>query len=316
LKARSSRKDRPLAAAVRGDFAAVVVYNRRLSERNRALGLRLPAEAVPAFRAFRPGQFVEVDLSRAPLPPLEQIPDDLADGAGRHILLRRPFSLANLVDGPDGLLAELIYCVVGPATLRMSSLAEGEQVRVLGPLGRGFEVPADKSWAILVAGGMGAPPIQHLARTLVSDHPGLHAVGFAGAKSQDDLPFELGPSDAGPQWFSAFGVPWQVATDDGSLGHHGFVTECLQHWLGDHADLAAKDLIACACGPEPMLARVAQIAETHGVDCQVSLERKMACGFGVCQACAVECRAGQGQGTIYRLCCQDGPVMDAREVVF
>jgi dihydroorotate dehydrogenase electron transfer subunit len=314
LKARSKRKARE-TALLRGDFLARVAYNRRLSECNYAMGLRLPAEALPAFGGFQPGQFVEIDLSRAPLAQPEAIPGELADEADRHVLLRRPFSLANLVRVEGGLLAEVIYCVVGPATLRMRSLAEGDCLRVLGPLGRGFQVPAGKRWALLVAGGMGAPPIQHLARVLANDHPAVRPIGFAGARSATDLPFEMKPSDAGAEWFSALGLEWRVATDDGSLGLHGFVTECLEQWLAGQGDLAPKDLIIYGCGPEPMLARVARIAGTRDIDCQVSLERQMACGFGVCQACAVECRESEGQ-TVYRLCCQDGPVMDARQVVF
>jgi dihydroorotate dehydrogenase electron transfer subunit len=314
LKGRSSRKARS-AASLRGDFLAVVAHNDRLSQCNYSLGLRLPAEATAAFGRFQPGEFVEIDLSHAPLPQPEEIPGDLADAAGRQILLRRPFSFADLVSEGEGLLAEVIYCVVGPATLRMRSLAVGDQVRVLGPLGHGFEIPRPGHWALLIAGGMGAPPIQHLARTLVRDHPDIHCVGFAGARSLADLPFSMGPSKAGSEWSSALGLEWQVATDDGSYGHRGFVTECLERWLKAETRLKPQDLVIYACGPEPMLAQVARIAELHGVDCQVSMERRMACGFGVCQGCAVECRAPEGQ-TVYRLCCQDGPVMDARQVVF
>jgi dihydroorotate dehydrogenase electron transfer subunit len=293
----------------------VVTHNHRLSQCNYSLGLRLPDEATTAFGDFRPGQFVEIDLSHAPLPQPEAIPEGLVDRAGRQILLRRPFSLADLAAESEGLLAQIIYCVVGPGTLRMRSLMPDDRVRVLGPLGRGFEVPRPHRWALLVAGGMGAPPIQHLARVLVRDHPDVRCVGFAGARSLADLPFSMEPSTAGPEWSSAMGLEWQVATDDGSYGHRGFVTECLERWLRDKSDLRSEDPVIYACGPEPMLAQVARIAELRGVDCQVSMERQMACGFGVCQGCAVECKAAEGQ-TVYRLCCQDGPVMDARQVVF
>jgi dihydroorotate dehydrogenase electron transfer subunit len=277
--------------------------------------LRLPADATTAFKGFQPGQFVEIDLSHAPLPQPEAIPEGLVDGAGRQILLRRPFSFADLAAEPESLVAQIIYCVVGPATLRMRSLVAGDQVRVLGPLGRGFEIPRPHRRAVLVAGGMGAPPILHLARVLLRDHPDVCCVGFAGARSLADLPFPVEPSKAGPEWSSALGLEWQVATDDGSYGHRGFITECLEQWLRDTTDLGPEDLVIYACGPEPMLAQVARIAERSGVDCQVSMERQMACGFGVCQGCAVECKAAEGQ-TVYRLCCQDGPVMDARQVVF
>jgi dihydroorotate dehydrogenase electron transfer subunit len=300
---------------LKGDFLAVVAHNHRLSECNYALGLRLPGDATTPFQGFQPGQFVEIDLSLAPLPQADAIPDGLADRASRQILLRRPFSLADLTVESEGLLAQIIYCVVGPATLRMRSLVAGDRVRVLGPLGHGFEVPRPSRWALLVAGGMGAPPIQHLARVLMRDHPDVRCVGFAGARSLSDLPFSMEPSREGPEWSSAMGLEWQVATDDGSCGHRGFVTECLERWLRDRTDLRPEDLVIYACGPEPMLAQAARIAERHAIDCQVSMERQMACGFGVCQGCAVECKAAEDQ-TVYRLCCQDGPVMDARQVVF
>ena len=306
------QREKPTAR--KWDFRAAVLYNRRIGARNYTLGLNLPAEASEAFTSFQPGQFVEVDLSQTALPPAETIPDDLADKACRQILLRRPFSFANLETVPDGLHAELIYCVVGPATLRMTSLREGDGLQVLGPLGRGFTLASSKRHALLVAGGMGAPPIQHLARVLVRDHPAIKPIGFAGAKTADDLPFETPPPRTDE--FAAFGIRWSTATDDGSLGHHGFVSECLSRWLTANPKHDRRAIAIFACGPEPMLAKVAQIAQAHGIDCQVSMERRMACGFGVCLGCAVECTAGDGRETTYRLCCQDGPVFDAREVLF
>jgi len=75
-------------------------------------------------------------------------------------------------------------------------------------------------------------------------------------------------------------------------------------------------MIICACGPEPMLAAVARIAREKNIDCQVSLERRMACGIGLCQSCAVECKSEGSSDTVYKMCCEDGPVFDGKEVVF
>jgi len=302
------------STARKGDFRAVVLYNHQIGARNYSLGLQLPADADEVFAGFRPGQFVEIDLSRTPLPPIDLIPADLADKAGRTILLRRPFSLANLDIKPEGPLADVIYRVVGPATLRMTGLREGDNLQVLGPLGHGFEVPAEKRRALLIAGGMGAPPIQYLARVLVHDHPSIKPIGFAGAKTEDDLPFDRSRRCA--DGFAAMGIEWHVATDDGSLAHRGLVTECLQEWLTAHIKQDRRAMVIYACGPEPMLAKVTRIAQQEDILCQVSMERRMACGFGVCQGCAVECRPVEGEETIYRLCCQDGPVFDGKEVVF
>jgi len=115
--------------------------------------------------------------------------------------------------------------------------------------------------------------------------------------------------------FAKYGIESILATDDGSAGYHGLVTDCLTEWL-EKSDLPIDDIIICACGPEPMLASVAKIAAEKNIDCQVSMERRMACGIGLCQSCAVECKVPGSNETIYKMCCQDGPVFDAREVVF
>ncbi|OHB75989.1 MAG: hypothetical protein A2Z25_14980 [Planctomycetes bacterium RBG_16_55_9] len=93
------------------------------------------------------------------------------------------------------------------------------------------------------------------------------------------------------------------------------MTENLTQWL-DESSLPPGETILCACGPETMLAKVAQIAIEKNIDCQVSMERRMACGINLCQGCAVECRDPGSSETYYKMCCQDGPVFDAREVVF
>ena len=116
--------------------------------------------------------------------------------------------------------------------------------------------------------------------------------------------------------FAKLGIPSAVATDDGSAGYRGFITKRLALWLNEQAALPLERTIIYACGPEPMLAAVARIASERNIDCQVSMERRMACGIGVCQSCAVECRVEGSNETIYKLCCQDGPVFDARTVVF
>ena len=109
-------------------------------------------------------------------------------------------------------------------------------------------------------------------------------------------------------------VPCITATDDGSAGAKGFVTEALANWLDEHNDECEK-MVIYGCGPEAMLGRVAEIANQWEIDCQVSMEQRMACGFGLCQSCAVECQTGDEQ-RVYKMCCQDGPVFDAKEVVF
>jgi len=274
-----------------------------------------------AFANAEPGQFAELDLSGAALPSAEAIPEELADAAARNILLRRPFSFCDVTVKKNTTLVDILYFVIGPGSLRMTTLSAGDSVSVIGPLGNGFQVPEEKKRALLVAGGMGAPPLQHLAKVLTENHPHIEVVVFVGAKTVKELPFERRLDEIAQQLgfslgeFAKYGIESMLATDDGSAGFAGPVSDCLADWLGRDAS-ASKDTIIYSCGPEAMLARVAEIAREKEIDCQVSMERRMACGIGVCQSCAVECKVGESNDTVYKLCCKDGPVFDSREIAF
>lgn len=307
----------------KGVFEAIVSSNRQIGQRFYRLRLEFSGNAARAFVNFQPGQFAELDLSGTALPSVKTIPEDLLDTAGRKILLRRPFSFTDVTANRDKTFAEILYCVLGPATLRMTILSAGNSVSVIGPLGNGFSVPDDKKTALLVAGGMGVPPLLHLAKVLTAD---LHAtmievIAFVGAKTETELPFEGRLDEISQQLgfsipeFARYGIESLLATDDGSAGYHGFITDCLAERLGQ-SDLASEDIVIYSCGPEAMLAKVAEIAKDKNIDCQVSMERKMACGIGLCQSCAVQCRLNGSNETVYKMCCKDGPVFDSREVVF
>jgi dihydroorotate dehydrogenase electron transfer subunit len=302
-------------------FKAIVSSNKQIGPRFHRLRLGFSEGGAKAFASFEPGQFAQLDLSDAALPSPETIPEDLRDAAGRKILLRRPFSFAEVTTEGDKTFAELLYCVVGPATLRMMTLSSGNSISVIGPLGNGFQVPDGKKKALLVGGGMGTPPLQHLAQVITGRGDGVEVIAFAGAKTARELPFEGRLDEISQQLgfslpeFARYGIESLVATDDGSAGYRGLVTDCLSQWL-ERPDVVPDDMIICACGPEAMLARVAHVAEEKNIDCQVSLERRMACGIGLCQSCAIECRVTGSNETIYKMCCQEGPVFDASKVVF
>lgn len=305
----------------KGEFSGAVCFNKPLGPRIYQFGLRFCGAGAEVFAGAVPGQFAQLDLAEVAPPPAESIPPDLRDVSQRRILLRRPFSFSDVTAKTAETLVEVIYCVVGTASLRMTTLSAGDSVSVIGPLGNGFWVPKGKKTALLVAGGMGAGPLQHLAKVLTADYPDINIVAFAGAKTATELPFEAQLDAISQQLgfslaeFAKYGVESVVATDDGSAGWRGFVTDCFAEWLG-RTRPAWEDTIIYSCGPEAMLARMAQIACENRIDCQVSMERMMACGFGVCQSCAVECRADGSNETVYKLCCKDGPVFDSREVVF
>jgi dihydroorotate dehydrogenase electron transfer subunit len=310
-----------ISKPAKGIFDAIVFANKKIREGFYRLGLEFSGEGAEAFAQAKPGQFAELDLSSIPLPPAEGIVEDLQDAAERKILLRRPFSFCDVSTHKGKTRVEILYCALGPATLRMTALSAGKSVSVIGPLGKGFQMPQGKKIALLVSGGMGAGPLIHLAKTLTDDYPDIEAIAFAGAKTKTELPFEKPTDEISQQLgfalheFARVGVESQLATDDGSAGYEGFVTDCFLQWL-KHRSLSAKDTIIYSCGPEKMLARMAKIAEEKRIDCQISMERMMACGFGVCQSCAVKCKVNGSGETLYKLCCKDGPVFDTREVIF
>jgi dihydroorotate dehydrogenase electron transfer subunit len=299
----------------------IVTSNRKIGEHFYKLKLEFSGHGAEAFKKFKPGQFAQLDLSTAALPSPDNIPEDLADTSSRQILLRRPFSFTDVTAHKDKAIAELLYCVIGPATLRMTSLTAGDSLSVIGPLGNGFWVPQGKKIAFLVVGGMGAPPLQHLAKMLAAGYTHMEVLAFAGAKTAKELPFEGRLDEISQQLgfslpeFAKCGVKSQIATGDGSAGFAGLVTDCVSQWLNEH-NPAHENTIIYGCGPEAMLARLAEIARDKNIDCQISIERRMACGLGVCQSCAVECRVSGSNETVYKLCCEDGPVFDSREVVF
>lgn len=241
------------------------------------LTLRAPRIARQAVA----GQFVEVK----PVP---------GRSASVDPLLRRPFSLCEI--RPERGEISLIYRVVGRGTRALASVVAGTELDLLGPLGHSFPDPsAGTGLLVLVGGGLGIPPMVAAAeRALAARRPTL---ALAGARERSYL--------AGAAELAASGVPLTVMTDDGSAGEQGLVTLPLQRLLQE--DRVAE---VWACGPEIMLQAVKTICAASAVDCFVSVERFMACGFGACIGCTVPRAGAPG----YLKACQDGPVFDAEEV--
>jgi dihydroorotate dehydrogenase electron transfer subunit len=302
-------------------FTAQISANKHIRGPFYRLSLEFTDSAAKKLIDTKPGQFVELDLAGVGLPASENIPEELADSSGRAVLLRRPFSFCDIAAKKNITSANIIYCVVGPATVRMSNLRQGHPISVIGPLGNGFSVPEGKNKAILIAGGMGVGPLIHLGKILAEEHYEIETVVLAGAKTKFDLPFEKPPDEISEglgfaiHEFAQYSIESFVATDDGSTGFAGLVSDCFADWL-EKSEIEAARTVIYACGPEAMLAKIGEIAKEKNIDCQVSMERLMACGIGVCQSCAVECRIEGSKETVYKLCCKDGPVFDAKEVVF
>jgi len=213
---------------------------------------------------------------------------------GRDPLLPRAISLHEVGAGGS---AALLVRAVGRGTGLLSRLGAGAALKVLGPLGTAFPVPAAGRHDLLVAGGCGVPPIYFQAARAAAAGLADHVEVFLGGRTAQDLPYAAE--------IERLGVRLQLTTDDGSRGRRGFVTAALEARLDEMG--GRPHLIAC--GPDPMLQAVARLARQRGLPCQVSLEAAMACGLGVCLGCAVPARS---RPFVY--VCTDGPVFDAGEV--
>jgi len=204
-------------------------------------------------------------------------------GEGERPYLARAFSYAR----HTGREAHFLLDDVGPGTHRLAELRAGEELWALGPLGRGFTPPTEGRRALLVGGGVGIAPLAILQDTLVGEATVL-----------------LGFRDRAHAQGAALLDGARVATDDGSTGHHGLVTDLLAAELqrDEHA-------VVYACGPAGMLEGVRALCQRRGVPAQLALEAGMACGFGACFGCVVPRRRGG-----YLRVCVDGPVIDAAEL--
>lgn len=268
--------------AATGTHEFEVVRNERVAE-----GIWRMRCATEVAALLGPGQFVNVGVP----------------GDGSHIL-RVPLSFARANGRTKEL--ELVYAVVGEGTERLSRMAAGSTSTMVGPCGRGWRVPDAGGRCLLVSGGVGLPPIVACARMLAEHGVGFDAVVGAqtAARHVTYLIDEL--REMAPREGCDCARKVVLTTDDGTLGMRGFVTSAMEGLMAEHTYGTVY-----ACGPEPMMAGVARLARARSVACLVSLERMMGCGFGACSCCNVEL-AGGG----YALCCQDGPVFDAREVAW
>ena len=266
---------------------ATIAFNRPISTAYLHLGLTAPA--FPA--TFRAGEFVMVR------PPWVGDP-----------FLPRAFSIYRIArQGDSPAVVEILYKVLGKGTQHLARMEPSQEVEVLGPLGNAFKLPDDGARPVLVAGGIGVPPIAALA-TQLRNTQGVPECGmrnaevFLGGKTGEDI---LCVED-----FEAAGAGVHITTEDGSLGTRGLITDLLRPFLITHH---GSRFTIYTCGPPGMLAAVARLAEECAIPCQVSVEANMACGFGACMGCAIEVKADV---KAYKLVCKDGPVFDSREIVW
>lgn len=210
-----------------------------------------------------PGQFVNIQLS------------------GRF--LRRPISVCDY----DGHSLTIIYKVVGKGTADMATMKKGDELDILTGLGNGYDLTCAGEAPLLIGGGVGVPPMYHLAKKLTE--MGKYVQVILGFNTKSEIFYE--------EEFKALGCDVTVTTADGSYGIRGFVTDALPESYSHFY----------ACGPEPMLKTVYTATQTAG---QLSFEKRMGCGFGACMGCS--CQTISGNKRI----CKEGPVLRKEEILW
>lgn len=222
----------------------------------------------------KPGQFVNIRVDK-----------------GQDLLLRRPLSI-HLAKNDH---LEIIYKVVGCGTEKLAQVKEQEKIDVIGPLGHGYTLIEGK--VLLVGGGTGIASLAFLAEALKIKYNSVPTV-LIGAKNKEDL---LCTQD-----LENIGCQVKIATDDGSAGFHGLVTELFREIV---AIFSTHPSMVYACGPLPMLRELVRLCRHLHIPSEVSLEEHMGCGVGACMGCVVKGAKGE-----YLRVCKDGPVFKASEV--
>ena len=246
----------------------MVIENKPVGGNNFVLLLKA-SEKLPIML---PGQFCEVKVDKVP-----------------EVYLRRPFSI-HTVDYEANTLSLLIKAV-GKGTTVLSGIVKGDILNIVYPLGNGFSMTKEPN-VLLVGGGCGVAPLLFLAQSFKK--MGINPVVLVGGRTVEDVP-QLESYQAVAETY--------VATEDGSLGEKGLVT---QHHIFKTRLSEFKRLYTC--GPEGMMKAVAKAAEALEIPCEVSLENTMACGIGACLCCVTETTEG------HKCVCTDGPVFDSRDL--
>lgn len=210
------------------------------------------------------------------------------------IILRRPFSVFSYDEKGIGIL----YEVVGKGTSIMSKKRKGEELDILGPLGNGFSLPIDAKRVIIIGGGMGVAPLFCWAKELIEKK--LEIQVLVGAKNRYKVLCE--------EDFRDLGLNPEISTDDGSYGYKGFVIDLFKkrETINDK-----RETVVYACGPNNMLKELSGILVENNIKGEISMDRHMGCGMGVCLGCVVKTVDGK-----YKRVCKEGPVFKAGEIMW
>jgi NAD(P)H-flavin reductase len=217
-------------------------------------------------------------------------PSAWGGGADGRPYLPRALSFARAVPSDDGVALDFLFEGVGPGTDRLTEVGVGDELLIAGPFGNGFALDPER-WPVLIAGGIGLAPIVAFDDEL-RDLDGVRATTFVGMRSID----HASAADL-------YDLDHELATEDGSAGHQGYVTEL----VGPHLDVH-PDSTVYACGPPAMLEAVRELCAAKGVPAQLAMESGMACGFGACYGCVVPTKDG------FTRLCVDGPVIEGDQL--
>ena len=261
----------------KGQFPVQVVENRELG--GGYFELRVESSAANPVHEGQPGQFVM-----------------LRGDWGRDLINGRAFSIHRVfADNTFSIVAKPF----GRGTQRMAAMEVGDRLTCTGPLGKAFPLAMHGVRDILVAGGVGLPPLHFYARRARREGRAAQVEMYYAGRSAAEIVLQ--------EETQSFGIELTVATEDGSAGVKGRVTEPLVQALQRHQ---GKQIRILACGPTPMLKAIRTIALERDIQAFLCLEEQMACGFGVCLGCAVPVYGDKP----YQYCCVDGPVFAAQEV--
>jgi len=235
-------------------------------------------------------------------------------------LMRRPLSImrVSLTEG----WVEFLYKAVGEGTGLLAQRKVGENVNLMGPIGRPFELNADKPKALLLGGGVGIPPMICLSELIKNENADIEPVVLMGSEApfpfkreKSALPVTGVSSDVsdGLPLLEQWNIPSRLASLQGYSGvYQGYITDLARDWLNALSEDEKQQVAIYSCGPTPMLKAVAALAKEFGIPCQVSLEEYMACAVGGCAGCVVKVTTQAGEAM--KRVCVDGPVFDAETV--
>jgi len=264
-----------------------VVANREVTKNHFLMSLTVPDN----FQVALPGQFIMVRMKDMGSP-----------------FLARPFSIYSTYSFENNTILEILYRVVGKGTLKFSHLKRDDKLDILGPLGNGFDVPPGCKKIALVAGGIGVAPLSSLAeyyrKRSTDSVEDRKVICYIGARTSEWL--------VGIEKLEEVCSRVIISTDDGSEGHHGYVTDL---FIKDINSYRRDGSMVYSCGPYAMMKRMAGILEDCPIPCQVSIEERMACGVGACLGCAVRVKSQEGHSRYMRVC-TDGPVFNIEEIIW